>query len=122
MMRCQQCNRLMKERLVTDEFVGTATRVRVTGIRTGLCSQCGRQAVDSELLEEIEMFLSPILGGGIGMQMLDTPEITIDLGHSMHPSAIDIAGPSDHGRWIHSFESPASLLSGSGLELAEEAA
>ena len=94
MMRCQRCNKPMKERLLTDEFLGDSSRVLVTGIRAGICSYCGHQAADPNMLEEIEMFVKPLLGGGMGMHLLDAHEVTIDLGHSMHPSAIDIAGPS----------------------------
>ena len=93
-MRCARCHKQMKERLVTEEFVGSQCQVTITGIPAGVCSYCGHQAMDAEALDEIQMFVQPLLSGGIGMRMLRTPHLTIDLGHSMHPSAIDIAGPS----------------------------
>jgi len=82
----------MKERLVTNEFSGSDCQVTVTGVPAGVCSYCGRAAIDANAFDEIQMFVEPLLAGEIGMRMLRMPHITIDLGHSLHPSAIDIAG------------------------------
>ena len=93
MMCCQRCNKPMKERLVSNEFAGREYEVTVTGIPAGVCSYCGHRSVAVDAIDEIEMFLRPLLEGGIGMRLLRSSHLSIDLGNSLHPSAIDLAGP-----------------------------
>ncbi len=123
-MSCPRCNKPMKDRLVADEFLGEGSQVTVTGIRAGLCNHCGYQSMDADMMDEIEMFVKPLLSGAIGMRLLASRQITIDLGHSLHPSAIDIAGPSfQHGALMRQrmLEQQFDVMHGA-RELAEEAA
>ena len=107
---------------MTDEYVGSACKVTITGIRAGVCSHCGRQAVDADTLEEIEMFVGPLLGGQLGMRLLPSAHLTIDLGHSLHPSAIDIAGAFQDS-FSQQYLSQSSLQeTGAGVGISEEAA
>jgi len=114
----------MKERLVTDEFTGSDCSVTVTGIPAGSCGHCGHQELDENALDEIQMFLRPLLAGGVGVRMLRTPQLTIDLGHSMHPSAIDIAGPSFPVGGFgepHRFDESGEPISRAPISTAEKA-
>ncbi|MCA1596537.1 MAG: hypothetical protein LC772_08970 [Chloroflexi bacterium] len=128
MMCCQRCNKPMKERLVSDEFSGREYEVTVTGIPGAVCSYCGQHAVVDDAIDEIEMFLRPLLEGGVGMRLLRSSHLNIDLGNSLHPSAIDLAGPyvpAQPARRQSRLPRPADAgaeLAVSTVALAEEAA
>ncbi|GAC1365833.1 MAG: hypothetical protein NVSMB3_14440 [Acidobacteriaceae bacterium] len=91
MTRCRRCTKPLKERAVSDTFRGMGRRVTVAGIPAIVCAHCGYRAVHADTLDEIEMFVRPMLSGGVGMRLLEIEEVTIDLGHPQYGTGTDIS-------------------------------
>jgi YgiT-type zinc finger domain-containing protein len=123
MKRCQQCGKPMKERTVADRFVGREFQVTVAGIPAAVCGSCGYQVVDADLMEEVEMFVLPLVAGNLGMRMLETSHLTVHLGDPTQPGALALASSPFRPIALADDTAPdATFLDAGARSLAEEAA